>query len=105
MEKKAASQTLKTVGEVYAVSLAGPKKRITLGLVSLIIGAVVAALMVALREWSDPTIRYETDIEQILDIPVLAGLPETRAVLSPKSLSGKSRRGSAPRGILPSHDS
>ena len=105
MEKKEASQTLKTVGEVFAVSLAGPKKRITLGLVSLILGAIVAALMVALREWSDPTIRYETDIEQALDIPVLTGLPETRAVLSGKSIGGKPRRRGAPKGLLSPHDS
>ena len=102
LEKEKASQTLKSVGQVMAVSLSGTKKNITMGLVSLVLGAIVAGLMVALREWSDPTIRYETDIEHVLDIPVLTGLPETRAVLTPKSVSGKSRRN---RGLLPSQDS
>lgn len=107
LEREQASQTLKAVGEVYSTSLSGPKKRVQLGFVSLILGAVVAALMVALREWADPTIRYETDIEQALDIPVLTGLPETRAVLAPKSvggsrsLEGKSRR---PKALLPSEE-
>jgi uncharacterized protein involved in exopolysaccharide biosynthesis len=107
LEKDLASQTLKVVGEVYAASLSGPKKRIQLGFVSLILGAVVAALMVALREWADPTIRYETDIEQALDIPVLTGLPDTRAVLAPKSIEGSRRPGSKsrrPRALLPSEE-
>ena len=80
-----ASQLLQPVGDVAAISLSGPKKKVTLGLVSLLIGAIVAGLMVAVREWSDPTLRYETDIEQFLDVPVLTGLTETRAVLAPKS--------------------
>ena len=101
LEKEKASQTLKPVGQVTAVSLGGTKKNVTMGMMSLLLGAIVAGLMVALREWADPTIRYETDIEQALDIPVLTGLPETRTVLAPKSTLGKSRK---PRGLLPSQE-
>jgi uncharacterized protein involved in exopolysaccharide biosynthesis len=101
LEKEKASQTLKPVGQVVAVSLSGTKKSVTMGLISLLLGAVVAGLIVALREWSDPTIRYETDIEQALDIPVLTGLPDTRAVLTPKSVNSKSKKS---RALLPSLD-
>lgn len=103
-ERDQASQTLKQVGEIYAVNLAGTSKRIQMGVISLILGLIVAGLMVALKEWADPTIRYETDIEQALDIPVLTGLPETRAVLAPRTvgsnrtLRGKSRES---KGLLP----
>lgn len=101
LEKEKASQTLKPVGQVTAVSLGGTKKTVTMGLMSLVLGAIVAGLMVALREWADPTIRYETDIEQALDIPVLTGLPETKTVLAPKNTLGKSRK---PRRLLPSQE-
>ncbi len=101
LEKEKASQTLKPVGAVVAVSLSGTKKTVTMGLISLVLGAIVAGLMVALREWSDPTIRYETDIEQVLDIPVLTGLPETSAVLTTKPVTGKPRKN---RGLLSSQD-
>jgi uncharacterized protein involved in exopolysaccharide biosynthesis len=101
LEKEKASQTLKPVGQVVAVSLSGTKKSIIMGVVSLLLGAVVAGLVVALREWSDPTIRYETDIEQVLDIPVLTGLPDTRAVLAPKSVNSRSKKS---RALLPSMD-
>lgn len=89
LEREQASQLLQPVGDVFPISLSGPKKKVTLGLMSLLIGAIVAGLMVAVREWNDPTLRYETDIEQFLDVPVLTGLTETRAILAPKASAGR----------------
>jgi len=54
-------------------------------------------LLVIVREWMDPSIRYEMDAARMLELPVLVSLPETSQLRFPvrgkhKALSGRSPR-------------
>jgi len=59
---------------------------------------LVAGVMVVIaREWLDPTIRYENDIERALDVPVLAGLLDSNEILGlPEPGDGSRRRPTRP---------
>ena len=85
---------------VYAESSATSKKKaLTIG-GSLLVGVVLGFLLVLLREWMDPSLRYEADTVRLLDMPVLASLPESTYLRFPVSgRSGAFKRlpsGSAP---------
>jgi capsular polysaccharide biosynthesis protein len=48
---------------------------------SVLCGLVAGVMVVIAREWLDPTIRYENDVERALDVPVLAGLLDSNEIL------------------------
>lgn len=86
-EVTAMSQFIK-LNAVYAESTATTKKKaMTIG-GSLLVGVVVGFLLILVREWMDPSVRYETDAVRILDMPVLASLPESGYLRFP--VSGRS---------------
>lgn len=86
-EVTAMSQYIK-LNMVYAESTATTKKKaMTIG-GSLLVGIVVGFLLILLREWMDPSLRYETDTVRMLDMPVLASLPESTYLRFP--VSGRS---------------
>ncbi len=61
---------------VYAEETTGRMKKLLMLVGSVIVGLVIGFALILLREWMDPSIRYETDAARLLGIPVLAGLPE-----------------------------
>lgn len=85
---------------IYAESAATAKKKAMTIAGSLVVGVVVGFLLILLREWMDPSLRYETDAVRMLDMPILASLPESSHLRFPVSgRSGAFKRlpsGSAP---------
>jgi uncharacterized protein involved in exopolysaccharide biosynthesis len=70
------ASTLKSLNEVYAQEAIGKTKKAMMLAGSLIVGLVIGFAIILLREWMDPSLRYETDAARLLGVPVLAGLPE-----------------------------
>jgi len=82
---------------VVAESLSSMKKKAVAIATSLAVGIVLALCLVLLREWMDPSVRYEIDAARLLELPVLVSLPETNQLRFPvrgklKSLGGRSTR-------------
>jgi hypothetical protein len=94
VERVTASAQIMPIGAVSTEPTAGPKKQAIMVVASLILGLIVGTLLVVLKEWLDPTFRYEMDAERLLGLPVLAGLTESAAVLA---LPAPSQRMPAPR--------
>lgn len=88
----AARAQLRPLGIVAVDSTSGLKKQLLMVLASLILGVVVGTILVVLKEWLDPTFRYEMDAERMLGVPVLMGLPETGSVLALPGSSHALRR-------------
>jgi len=82
---------------VSAESTATAKKKAISIATALVVGLVLALGLVVLREWMDPSIRYEMDAMKSLEMPVLASLPDSTQLRFP--VRGAQRRlpgGSAP---------
>ena len=82
---------------VVAESLSTAKKKAVSIAISLAVGLTLALLLVLLREWMDPSVRYEIDAARMLELPVLVSLPETNQLRFPvrgkqKALPGRSAR-------------
>ena len=43
---------------------------------SLLLGLIVGLMLVVMSEWADRSLRYGTDAERVLGVPVLAVVPE-----------------------------
>lgn len=80
LDKVTASDTLIRVGSIYAAPTQGQAKTLLMVLGSLLLGLVVATGMVVFAEWNDQTLRYPTDVERFLELPVLASVPESPAI-------------------------
>jgi len=99
-----ASSSLEPIGVTYALPTTGKTKLIAMLLGSLLLGSLVGSLLIVLYEWSDHSLRHETDAERLLGVPILAALPEAPSLLvaAPRRLlSGREKRaltGPAPEG-------
>ncbi len=90
LDSLTASNSLQPIGVTYATSTTGRTKLIGMLLGSLLLGCFVGALLIVLTEWSDHSLRHETDAERLLGVPVLASLPETsglRTIARPRALT------------------
>lgn len=76
-EVTAASQ-FNTMNLVAAESTANLKKKILTIAAALALGLFLGLVLVVIREWMDPSIRYEADVERLLGVPVLVSLPESQ---------------------------
>ncbi len=85
-----ASNSLREIGVTYAQPTTGKTKMIAMLLGSLLLGSLVGSLLIVLSEWSDHSLRHETDAERLLGVPILAALPETSSLLvaAPRRLFG-----------------
>lgn len=72
-----ATSTMTRLNPIYAQSTSSGKKKAFTLAASCVLGLVVGCMMIVLREWSDPTLRYESDATRLLGVPVLASLPES----------------------------
>lgn len=98
LDKVSASSTLSPIGSVYAQPTTGPQKRLLMLLGSLLLGIVVGVLAVVLSEWSDRSLRYATDTERLLGVPVIGTILEARNLWAPNTLR---LEGPPTRGALP----
>ncbi len=90
LDRLTASNSLLPIGVTYATPTTGRTKLIGMLLGSLLLGCLVGAILIVLSEWSDHSLRHETDAESLLGVPVLASLPETadlRALPRPRPLA------------------
>ena len=88
-QRKQQAQIKKDLGEVTAASqfnsmnlvaaetTANLKKKVITIVGALALGLFLGLILVIIREWMDPSIRYEVDIERLLGVPVLVSLPES----------------------------
>lgn len=90
LKQVTASNSLKEIGVNYAQPTTGKTKMIAMLLGSLLLGSLVGSLLIVLSEWSDHSLRHETDAERLLGVPILAALPETASLLvvAPRRLFG-----------------
>lgn len=89
-----ASSSLAPIGVTYAQPTTGKTKMIAMLLGSLLLGSLVGVILIVLSEWSDHSLRHETDAERLLGVPILAALPETSSLLitAPRRLLGGSEK-------------
>lgn len=80
LDKVTARSTLLPVGTVYAEPTTSRSKELLLIAGSVFVGLLVGVLVVLYSEWTDQTLRYGVDAERILGLPLLAAVPETRAL-------------------------
>lgn len=89
LDKVAATSTLQPIGVVYAIPAMGTKKLALLAAGSMIFGGLVGLGLIVCAEWADPTIRYNADVERLLGVPVITGLPLIRAGAAHRRLPGR----------------
>ncbi|MDX1934506.1 MAG: hypothetical protein SFU56_18050 [Capsulimonadales bacterium] len=77
-EKRVGRATLQALGVVRAESTAGLKKTLISLIIACVLGLVVGGLTIITSEWLDTSLRYAGDAEAVLEVPVLACLPEAR---------------------------
>ncbi len=95
LDRLTASDSLLPIGVTYAMPTTGRTKLIAMLLGSLLLGALVGAILIVLSEWSDHSLRHEADTERLLGVPVLASVPEAadlRVVPASRALTGGSAR-------------
>ncbi|MBC8104257.1 MAG: hypothetical protein H7Z41_16905 [Cytophagales bacterium] len=84
MEKVTATSTLIVQNPIYAEETVGTQKKLLMVAGSIVLGIIIGLLMILLREWMDPSLRYETDAARLLGVPVLASLPESQDLRFPQ---------------------
>jgi len=90
LDRLTASNSLLPIGVTYATPTTGRTKLIGMLFGSLLLGCLVGALLIVLIEWSDHSLRHETDAERLLGVPVLASVPEAadlRVTSRPRALA------------------
>ena len=100
LDRVTASNSLNPIGVTYAAPTTGRTKLIGMLLGSLFLGALVGAILIVLSEWSDHSLRHESDTERLLGVPVLASLPETadlRTSGGPRVLAALAAEGGGPK--------
>lgn len=80
LDRLTASNSLLPIGVTYASPTTGRTKLIGMLIGSLFLGALVGAILIVLSDWSDHSLRYESDTERLLGIPVLASVPESAEI-------------------------
>ena len=76
LDRLTATNSLVPIGVTYATPTTGRTKLIAMLFGSLLLGCLAGAVLIVLSEWSDHSLRHETDAERLLGVPVLASLPE-----------------------------
>jgi uncharacterized protein involved in exopolysaccharide biosynthesis len=77
LDRLTASASLMPIGVTYATPTTGKTKLIAMLFGSIVLGCLVGVILIVLSEWSDHSLRYESDTERLLGVPVLALLPDT----------------------------
>jgi uncharacterized protein involved in exopolysaccharide biosynthesis len=73
----------KLQNEIHAATTLGKSKKLFIVVASVLLGIVMGLLAILMKEWMDPTLRYETDTARLLGVPVLAALPESPGLRFP----------------------
>jgi uncharacterized protein involved in exopolysaccharide biosynthesis len=71
-----ATTSLIPMNKVVAEATMGMKKKLMTAGIGIGLGLFLGLTLIVLREWADPTLRYEADTERLLGAPVLASLPD-----------------------------
>ena len=77
LDRLTASNSLLPIGVTYASPTTGRAKLIGMLIGSLFLGALVGAILIVLSDWTDHSLRHESDTERLLGVPVLASVPES----------------------------
>lgn len=80
LDRVSARANLSQIGNVYAEATTGGKKLILLCGGGGMLALLLSLGLVFLREWMDPSLRYEYDAERQLGLPVLATIPDDRSL-------------------------
>jgi uncharacterized protein involved in exopolysaccharide biosynthesis len=88
VERVTASSTLIVQNPVYAEEAISRSKKMIMIVGSILLGLIIGFGVIILREWMDPSFRYEADAAQLLGVPILAGLPESSDFRFPLAIRG-----------------
>ena len=99
LARVSASSSLSPIGYIHAAPTTGRTKMIIMFAGSLLLGLVVGLVLVIGSEWADRSLRYGTDAERALGVPVLAVVPETGDLRLPDP--DAARRSGGLRRLLP----
>ena len=77
LDRLTASNSLTPIGVTYASPTTGRAKLLGMLVGSLFLGALVGAILIVLSDWTDHSLRHESDTERLLGVPVLASVPES----------------------------
>ncbi|MCW3051295.1 MAG: lipopolysaccharide biosynthesis protein [Chthonomonadales bacterium] len=107
LERTMAQSGLHGLGTVYSQPTGGKTKTAIMLGGLLIFGLLLGISVTVLAEWADPTLRYASDVERKLGVPVLISLPELEPLrLTPASASDSRITPDLPGGrpLLPARD-
>ena len=85
LDRLTSTSSLLPIGVTYALPTTGRTKLIGMLIGSLLLGILIGCILVVLSEWADHSLRYESDTERLLGVPVLASVPETADLRSSSS--------------------
>jgi len=106
LERRMAQTGLHSLGSVYSQPTGGKTKTAIMLGGLLVFGLILGISVTVLAEWADPTLRYASDVERRLGVPVLISLPELEPLrLTPANSSDQDNR-ELPGGrpLLPARD-
>ncbi len=89
LDQITSDSSIELVGRITAEPTLSTLKLLAMIGGSILLGLATGGLIVMAREWMDPAIRYEPDVERSLGVPVLAGLLDSREVLALPENDGK----------------
>jgi len=76
LDKVSASSMLLPIGAVFAEPTTGKNKFIGMIAGAIFLGIIVGIIAIVMSEWTDRSLRYSSDTERILGVPVLGIIPE-----------------------------
>jgi uncharacterized protein involved in exopolysaccharide biosynthesis len=76
LEKVSASSMLLPIGAVYAEPTTGKNKFLMMIGGAVFLGILVGIIAIVMSEWTDRSLRYSSDTEKILGVPVLGIIPD-----------------------------
>lgn len=83
LDKVSARSEFTSIGDISAEPTAKRLKMLLLGLGACLLGPFFGFLLVVAREWMDPSLRYEEDVERLLGAPALASIPDSPRLCLP----------------------
>ena len=103
LARVSASSSLSPIGYIHAEPTTGKAKMLEMFAGSLLLGLIIGLVLVVLSEWADHSLRYGTDAERLLGVPVLAVVPQTGDLwLAPPPSDRPRLGGGGLRRLLPS---
>lgn len=103
MDKLAGITTLRPIGTIYSQPTGGKAKTAMMLVGLMIFGLILGIGVTLLAEWADPTVRYASDVQRRLGVPVLISLPEM-APLMMVTAAPKENEAAGGRPLLPARD-